>query len=211
MCRPAPLGSLPARRAVPVATRRQPARAGSPCRDAPLRTRAGRQQPTHRGRPTHRPSAALCANRTELTPAARRSSCLHVDRSRHWRGASLCNRPPPPALPVTVPQCCRQTGIREHAVRQYPRPRSSLGSPPRVPDSVGVMSTTDLGCLTVVMPCYNEASTLEKIVAAVMASPLVGQLIIVDDCSTDGTADVVDGLHDPRLHTVRHATNQGKG
>jgi glycosyltransferase involved in cell wall biosynthesis len=73
------------------------------------------------------------------------------------------------------------------------------------------MSTTDLGCLTVVMPCYNEASTLEKIVAGVMASPLVGQLIIVDDCSTDGTADVIDGLHDPRLHTVRHATNQGKG
>jgi glycosyltransferase involved in cell wall biosynthesis len=66
-------------------------------------------------------------------------------------------------------------------------------------------------CLSVVMPCFNEQKTVCKIVAAVLASPLVGQLVIVDDCSTDATAAELEKIDDGRVQVVRHAVNQGKG
>lgn len=65
--------------------------------------------------------------------------------------------------------------------------------------------------LSVVMPCYNEHKTVSQIVAAVLASPLVGELIVVDDCSTDSTSAELDQLDDPRIRVVRHSVNQGKG
>jgi len=61
------------------------------------------------------------------------------------------------------------------------------------------------------MPCFNEVATLETIVAAVLASPLVGELIIVDDGSTDGTRERLAALDDPRVHVILHEHNQGKG
>lgn len=61
------------------------------------------------------------------------------------------------------------------------------------------------------MPCYNEAATLARITEAVLASPFVGQLIIVDDCSTDRTPAVIATLTDERITTLRHEVNQGKG
>jgi glycosyltransferase involved in cell wall biosynthesis len=73
------------------------------------------------------------------------------------------------------------------------------------------MPGPESGCLSVVMPCYNEASTLDAIVATVLASPLVGELIIVDDCSTDGSAEILGRLADPRIRVVTHDRNQGKG
>jgi glycosyltransferase involved in cell wall biosynthesis len=66
-------------------------------------------------------------------------------------------------------------------------------------------------CLSVVMPCFNEEATLASITAAVLDSPLVGELIIVDDCSTDGTSGVLESLRDPRIRIVSHEVNQGKG
>lgn len=72
-------------------------------------------------------------------------------------------------------------------------------------------SQRELGCLTVVMPCYNEEKTLARITSAVLSSPLVGELVIVDDCSTDGTASEIDRLMDPRVRSIRHERNQGKG
>ncbi len=66
-------------------------------------------------------------------------------------------------------------------------------------------------CLTVAMPCYNELATIDTIVAAVLRSPIVGELIIVDDGSTDGTRDVLAGLDDDRITVILHDRNQGKG
>lgn len=71
--------------------------------------------------------------------------------------------------------------------------------------------TSDARPLSVVMPCYNEEATVAEIVAAVLDSPLVGELVIVDDCSTDGTASVLATLADPRIHVIGHEQNQGKG
>jgi glycosyltransferase involved in cell wall biosynthesis len=45
----------------------------------------------------------------------------------------------------------------------------------------------------------------------VLASPLVGELVIVDDCSSDQTIDLLKTLDDPRVRLLRHEVNQGKG
>ncbi|MDR3739426.1 MAG: glycosyltransferase family 2 protein [Terracidiphilus sp.] len=68
-------------------------------------------------------------------------------------------------------------------------------------------------CLAVVMPAYNEAATIEDIVALVLAQRPVQELIIVDDCSSDGTWDKLTLLasRDPRIRIQRHSINQGKG
>ena len=49
-------------------------------------------------------------------------------------------------------------------------------------------------CLTVVMPVYNEAATVSEVVAVVLSQRPVQQLVIVDDCSRDGTWDKLEAL-----------------
>ena len=49
-------------------------------------------------------------------------------------------------------------------------------------------------CLSVVMPAYNEAATLAIIVGKVLAVPHLLEIIIVDDCSTDDTPRIGQGL-----------------
>ncbi len=68
-------------------------------------------------------------------------------------------------------------------------------------------------CLSVVIPVFNEAATIEKSISAVLAQPVVQEVVIVDDCSTDGTAEVLKRIcsSDGRLRFFRHDTNQGKG
>jgi glycosyltransferase involved in cell wall biosynthesis len=66
-------------------------------------------------------------------------------------------------------------------------------------------------CLTVVMPCYNEAGTIREVVKQVLESPYTQELIVIDDGSTDGTAPILDSLTDPRIRVLRHERNLGKG
>jgi glycosyltransferase involved in cell wall biosynthesis len=66
-------------------------------------------------------------------------------------------------------------------------------------------------CLAVVMPCFNEQSTIKLIVDRVLASPLVAELVIVDDGSHDGTRDVLRDFTDPRVRVFEQHVNQGKG
>ena len=66
--------------------------------------------------------------------------------------------------------------------------------------------------LTVVMPVYNELATVEEVVRRVLALPIRVQLVVVDDCSTDGTGDLLGRLRDELGFTlVRQPKNQGKG
>jgi glycosyltransferase involved in cell wall biosynthesis len=67
--------------------------------------------------------------------------------------------------------------------------------------------------LSVVTPVYNEAATIQQVVNAVLAQPVVAELIVVDDGSTDGTRELLERLQasDPRLSVQRHETNRGKG
>jgi glycosyltransferase involved in cell wall biosynthesis len=66
-------------------------------------------------------------------------------------------------------------------------------------------------CLSVVMPCYNEAATIDAAVARVLDMPFVAELVIVDDGSTDGARDRLDTITDPRVRLLVHDVNQGKG
>jgi glycosyltransferase involved in cell wall biosynthesis len=68
-------------------------------------------------------------------------------------------------------------------------------------------------CLSVVMPVFNEAATVGKVIQTVLAQRLVQQIVIVDDCSTDGTWDKLQPLaqNEPRIKLIRHEINQGKG
>jgi glycosyltransferase involved in cell wall biosynthesis len=75
-------------------------------------------------------------------------------------------------------------------------------------------SNTEIApCLSVVMPVYNEATTVADIVKVVLAQRPVQQLVIVDDASVDGTAEVLKALAsgDPRVKLLQHKQNQGKG
>jgi glycosyltransferase involved in cell wall biosynthesis len=67
--------------------------------------------------------------------------------------------------------------------------------------------------LSIVIPCYNEVSTIREIVAAVRAAPVEHkEIIIVDDHSTDGTRDILRGEIESLVDKiVYHEVNQGKG
>ena len=65
--------------------------------------------------------------------------------------------------------------------------------------------------VSVIMPVFNERGTIEEIVARVLATPVDLELLIVDDASSDGTAEVLSSLDDPRIRLLRHARNRGKG
>jgi len=74
--------------------------------------------------------------------------------------------------------------------------------------------TTPQPVLSVMMPVYNERATLHRIVEQVLESPWVGELIMVDDCSQDGTGDHMrDAIAtmDPRIKVLFHDVNKGKG
>ena len=68
-------------------------------------------------------------------------------------------------------------------------------------------------CLSVVMPVYNERATVANIVAIVLQQPLVAELIIVNDASSDGTREELERIKDsdPRIRVHHHEINQGKG
>lgn len=67
-------------------------------------------------------------------------------------------------------------------------------------------------CLSVVMPAYNEEATVRQAIDAVLASPWVAELVVVDDCSTDRTRALLEEIiDDPRVTVRHHAVNQGKG
>jgi glycosyltransferase involved in cell wall biosynthesis len=69
--------------------------------------------------------------------------------------------------------------------------------------------------LTIVIPCYNELKTIDQILEAVRRSPYDDkEIIIVDDCSTDGTREKLRSEIEPsgRAHRIiYHDQNQGKG
>jgi glycosyltransferase involved in cell wall biosynthesis len=67
--------------------------------------------------------------------------------------------------------------------------------------------------LSIVIPCYNEAKTIRTLVERVRNSPYPDkEIIIVDDCSRDGTRDVLRTQIEPMVDKILyHEVNQGKG
>jgi glycosyltransferase involved in cell wall biosynthesis len=69
--------------------------------------------------------------------------------------------------------------------------------------------------LSIIIPVFNEINTISTLVNAVQSVPLGGlekEMIIVDDCSTDGTRDLLKGnLPGEGCRVIFHERNQGKG
>lgn len=74
--------------------------------------------------------------------------------------------------------------------------------------------TDSLMLISVVIPCYNESATIERVIHAVRDCGLDVEIIVVDDASTDGTREILrqaigpSGLVDTVLY---HDRNRGKG
>jgi len=75
------------------------------------------------------------------------------------------------------------------------------------------MTPESRGQLSVMMAAYNEERTIELIIGHVLDRPEVGEVIAVDDGSTDGTWEILSRLAggNPRLRIFRQPVNQGKG
>jgi glycosyltransferase involved in cell wall biosynthesis len=67
--------------------------------------------------------------------------------------------------------------------------------------------------LSVVVPAYNEAKTIASVLEKVLAQPSVMEVIVVDDCSSDGTWELLQTLasSNSKIRATRHSRNEGKG
>jgi glycosyltransferase involved in cell wall biosynthesis len=78
---------------------------------------------------------------------------------------------------------------------------------------LGVYPVPDDLVLSVVIPVYNERNTIHEILRQVRAVPINKQIILVDDCSKDGTRAILEQMQkdESDLTIVFHDVNQGKG
>src|ERR1700755_2960391 len=71
--------------------------------------------------------------------------------------------------------------------------------------------------LSILMPVYNERTVVERCISLVLTAPLPEnmdrELVIVDDCSTDGTFEILQRLANafPQIRLYAHEKNSGKG
>jgi glycosyltransferase involved in cell wall biosynthesis len=65
--------------------------------------------------------------------------------------------------------------------------------------------------LTVVVPCFNEVETIVELLESVLEQACVGQVVVVDDGSTDGSVERLKKLQHSKLEEVFFPKNKGKG
>jgi glycosyltransferase involved in cell wall biosynthesis len=65
--------------------------------------------------------------------------------------------------------------------------------------------------LSVLMPVFNEVATIIPVVERVLAVPVDQEIVLVNDASSDGTADLIAPLARPRVKIIHHRVNRGKG
>ena len=64
--------------------------------------------------------------------------------------------------------------------------------------------------LSVLMPAYNEEATIATIIERVLALPMLKEIIVVNDCSTDKTVEIVEAINDERITLISLNKNSGK-
>ncbi|MDO8362725.1 MAG: glycosyltransferase family 2 protein [Actinomycetota bacterium] len=70
---------------------------------------------------------------------------------------------------------------------------------------------SERACLSVVVPCYNEEATILDLLARVLKSPWVAEVVVVDDGSTDRSRELLATCSDPRIRVFEQPHNMGKG
>src|SRR5262249_38301585 len=116
----------------------------------------------------------------------------------------------------------RAAGRREDDLRRHHSGPRDPGVRPHRPDRGGDpplrLLAEDGGAhrvkLSVIMPVYNEREFVVPIIDKVLSIDLDGlerEVIVVDDCSKDGTRDLLAGLARPGVTVVYHDQNRGKG
>ena len=65
--------------------------------------------------------------------------------------------------------------------------------------------------LTIIIPCYNEKYTIKKLVEKIISLNLSKQIIIVDDCSMDGSLEIIKSFKEKVDKIIYHKKNMGKG
>lgn len=75
------------------------------------------------------------------------------------------------------------------------------------------MSASTTETISVIMPAFNEARHIGMCLQRVLAQSCVTEVVVIDDASTDGTAEIVSELMaaNPRIRLERHSRNCGKG
>lgn len=67
------------------------------------------------------------------------------------------------------------------------------------------------GKLSVIIPVFNEEKTIREIIDLVLATPYRKEILVVNDGSTDGTADILKTVSHPQVKILSHEKNYGKG
>lgn len=65
--------------------------------------------------------------------------------------------------------------------------------------------------LTVVVPCFNEVDTITELLETVLRQPCVGQVVVIDDGSTDGSVERIQKVQHHNLEMIFFPKNKGKG
>ncbi len=65
--------------------------------------------------------------------------------------------------------------------------------------------------LSIIIPVYNEINTILEVIRQVKQEPHDKEIIIVDDCSNDGTRELLQGIHDNDIRVIFNEENKGKG
>ena len=76
------------------------------------------------------------------------------------------------------------------------------------------MSISTLKTITIIIPAYNEAATIEECIRRVIAAPKRGlefDIVVSDNVSTDGTREILEKIDDPKVKIVFRDTHSGKG
>jgi hypothetical protein len=110
-----------------------------------------------------------------------------------------------PLQPTTVTEGAR--GMGESGTGRGRQPTAGAHVSDRLLEPI------DYKTMTVIVPVYNERSTVAEIIRRVRAAdvPLVVDVVVVDDGSTDGTDQVLGAIMDSTVRVVRHERNRGKG
>jgi glycosyltransferase involved in cell wall biosynthesis len=150
----------------------------------------------------------LGLRRTDLSARHGNGDCL--GRGAGWveGGANLYNGGPPYSGESAGRRDARRRQMAHHrrwAVRSIAR----IESPLRIAHPLKTPSTHPYPTVSVVVPAYNRAATIERAVRSVLDQDYpVTDVVVVDDASTDDTANVVESIHDPRVRLIRHTTNR---